>query len=218
MRDGPSAAAEVFDTAVLDALGGESAVAFALYGKDLRYLRISDALARLNRAPRPSISAAAPPSCCRTGSPARSRRPSRWCSPTEPRTRTRTSCCPRADWYDTRHHEARWVPVHGPDGDVAAVLAIVSDVTENRHREELLRSSQWRTSRLQLMTARLAGALDRRRSRGRRRRARPQHRRAPQRDPPARRHRPGVPVAERAHAALVPPPPRPPAGLAAPRC
>ncbi|GAA4960123.1 hypothetical protein GCM10023205_24130 [Yinghuangia aomiensis] len=159
VRDGPSAAAEVFDTAVLDALGGESAVAFALYGKDLRYLRISDALARLNRRP---------------AAEHLGRRPSELLPHGLAREIEKTVAlvfahgAPYADtdfvlsppdWYDTRHHEARWVPVHGPDRDVAAVLAIVSDVTESRHREELLRSSQWRTSRLQLMTARLAGAL-----------------------------------------------------------
>lgn len=159
VRDGPSAAAEVFDTAVLDALGGESAVAFALYGRDLRYLRISDALARLNRRP---------------AAEHLGRRPSELLPHGLAREIEKTVAlvfahgAPYADtdfvlsppdWHDTRHHEARWVPVPGPDGDVAAVLAIVSDVTENRHREELLRSSQWRTSRLQLMTARLAGAL-----------------------------------------------------------
>ncbi|NUU20447.1 MAG: hypothetical protein HOV68_02865, partial [Streptomycetaceae bacterium] len=51
VRDGPYADSAAFDTAVLDALGGDSAVAFAVYDRDLLYLRVSEALARLNRVP-----------------------------------------------------------------------------------------------------------------------------------------------------------------------
>ncbi|MDI2128677.1 SpoIIE family protein phosphatase [Yinghuangia seranimata] len=159
VRDGPSEASDTFETAVLDALGGESAVAFALYDRDLRYLRISEALARLNRVPAADHLGRRPTELLPEGLAREIEKTIAMVfAHGLPYTETDIVLSP-PDWYETRHHEARWVPVPGADGGVEAVLAIVSDVTEHRHREELLRSSQWRTSRLQLMTARLAGAL-----------------------------------------------------------
>lgn len=159
VRDGPAAAAEAFDTAVLDALADESSVAFALYDRDLHYVRVSAALARLNRVPAADHLGRRPTELLPVGLAREIEKTAAMVfAHGVPYAETDIVLSP-PDWYDTRHHQAQWVPVRDPDGTVRAVLAIVSDVTDDRHREELLRSSQWRTSRLQLMTARLAGAL-----------------------------------------------------------
>ncbi|WTW97803.1 SpoIIE family protein phosphatase [Streptomycetaceae bacterium NBC_01309] len=159
VRDGPSAAAEALAGAVLDALCGESSVAFALYDRDLRYLRVSEALARINRHPAADHLGRRPSEFLPEGLASKVEKTIAMVfDHAEGYAESDVVLAP-PEWHETRHLESRWVPVRDPDGSVRAVLAIVSDVTENRHREELLRSSQWRTSRLQLMTARLAGAL-----------------------------------------------------------
>ncbi|MEU8139787.1 SpoIIE family protein phosphatase [Streptodolium elevatio] len=159
VRDGPSAAAEALAGAMLDALCGDSSVAFALYGRDLRYLRVSEALARINRLPVADHLGRRPSELLPAGLASKVEKTIAMVfDHAEGYAESDVVLAP-PEWPETRHLESRWVPVRDPGGSVRAVLAVVSDVTENRYREELLRSSQWRTSRLQLMTARLAGAL-----------------------------------------------------------
>ncbi len=159
VRDDPSTAAEALSGAVLDALCGESSVAFALYDRDLRYLLVSEALARVNRVPAADHLGRRPSEFLPEDLASKIEKTIAMVFDHEQGHAETDVVLAPPEWHETRHLESRWVPVRDPDGSVRAVLAVVSDVTENRHREELLRSSQWRTARLQLMTARLAGAL-----------------------------------------------------------
>jgi len=143
---------------LLDALSG-TAVAFACYDRERRYLTISQALADLNGLPphahlglRPSevlgaelggqIEAAAA-RVLADGKPYR-----------EPEQRLH-----RGDWSAVRYLDSSWTPVRGPDGEVLAVLAVVNDVTDRHRIADLLGSTQWRIGKLQTVARELAGAL-----------------------------------------------------------
>ena len=144
--------------ALLDALAGTSD-AFACYDRDRRYLTISQALADLNGLPphahlglRPSdvlgpelggpIEAAAA-RVLADGKPYR-----------EPEQRLR-----HGDWTGVRYLDTSWTAVRGPDGEMLAVLAVVSDVTDRHRIADLLGSTQWRIGKLQTVARELAGAL-----------------------------------------------------------
>ena len=143
---------------LLDALS-DTAVAFACYDLDRRYLIISQALADLNGLPphahlglRPGevlgaelggqIEAAAA-RVLADGKPFR-----------EPEQRLH-----RGDWTGVRYLDSSWTPVRGPDGEVLAVLAVVNDVTDRHRIADLLGSTQWRIGKLQTVAREMAGAL-----------------------------------------------------------
>jgi PAS domain S-box-containing protein len=143
---------------LLDAMA-DTAVAFACYDQDRRYLMISQALADLNGLPphahlglRPSevlgpelggqIEAAA----ARVLADGKSYR--------EPEQRLQ-----HGEWTGVRYLDSSWTAVRGPDGEVLAVLAVVNDVTDRHRIADLLGSTQWRIGKLQTVARELAGAL-----------------------------------------------------------
>ncbi|MYW01669.1 SpoIIE family protein phosphatase [Streptomyces sp. SID3343] len=161
------------DTALLDALTGQGPTAFALYDRQFRFRRVSTALARLNRRTAGDLLGRRPREVF---SQARARRiesvVARVFACGEPYVEThatgpdgvRDPGDPAGDRAPTlaRAYESHWLPVRAPGdglGPVVGVLVLVRDITEQPLREELLRSSQWRTARLQAMTARIAGTL-----------------------------------------------------------
>jgi PAS domain S-box-containing protein len=143
---------------LLDALSA-SALAFACYGADRRYLTVSQALADLNGLPPeehigrlpsdvlgPELGNQVEAAAARVladGKPYR-----------EPEQRLS-----RGDWSGVRYLDSSWTPVAGPDGEVLAVLAVVNDVTDRHRIADLLGSTQWRIGKLQTVARELAGAL-----------------------------------------------------------
>jgi GAF domain-containing protein len=137
----------------------DTSVAFACYDLDRRYLTISQALADLNGFPphahiglRPSevlgselggqIEAAA----ARVLADGKAYR--------EPEQRVQ-----HGDWNGVRYLDSSWTAVRGPDGEMLAVLAVVTDVTDRHRIADLLGSTQWRIGKLQTVARELAGAL-----------------------------------------------------------
>ncbi|MGW1994608.1 SpoIIE family protein phosphatase [Embleya sp. NPDC001921] len=162
----------VLDAALLATLTSQGSTAFAFYDRRLHCRRVSDALARLARRSVEDLLGRRPGEVY---PPARARRieatMTRVLTRGEPYVETHVSRdhgdpadrvgSSRGDARE-RAYESQWLPVRDPDedtGPVIGVLLVVRDITEQRRCEDLLRSSQWRTARLQAMTARIAGTL-----------------------------------------------------------
>ncbi|MYS80460.1 SpoIIE family protein phosphatase [Embleya scabrispora] len=162
------------DAALLATLTSQGSTAFAFYDRQLHCRRISGALARLAGRAAEDLLGRRPDE---VWPPARARRIeaalTRVLARGEPHVETHASRSPdcgapadrvgkaRADERE-RAYESQWLPVRDPIDEAApviGVLLVVRDITEQRRCEELLRSSQWRTTRLQAMTARIAGTL-----------------------------------------------------------
>jgi PAS domain S-box-containing protein len=144
---------------LLDALCRDTAVAFACYGPDHRYLTVSQALSELNglsvdehtgRLPTEVLGVelgaqveAAVARVFAEGKPYR-----------EPEQRL------SGEWGGAvRYLDSCWTPVRDEAGSVLAALAVVNDVTDRHRIAELLGSTQWRIGKLQTVARELAGAL-----------------------------------------------------------
>ncbi|MEU0935674.1 SpoIIE family protein phosphatase [Embleya sp. NPDC005971] len=162
------------DAALLATLTSQGSTAFAFYDRRLHCRRVSGALARLagrsaeDLLDRRPDEVYPPPRARRIeatlsrvlacGEPYVETHTSRGSDRDEPADRVGTA---RSDERE-RAYESQWLPVReaGDEaGPVIGVLLVVRDITEQRRCVELLRSSQWRTARLQAMTARIAGTL-----------------------------------------------------------
>ncbi|MFI6583952.1 SpoIIE family protein phosphatase [Embleya sp. NPDC050493] len=162
------------DAALLATLTSQGSTAFAFYDRQLHCRRVSGALARLTGRAAEDLLGRRPDE---VHPPARARRIeaalSRVLTRGEPHVETHAghahdggdpvdrvgAACPDGR---ERAYESQWLPVRDPvdeAGPVIGVLLVVRDITEQRRCEDLLRSSQWRTARLQAMTARIAGTL-----------------------------------------------------------
>jgi hypothetical protein len=161
------------DTALLDALIGQGPTAFALYDRQFRFRRVSNALASLNRCAAGDLLGRRPREVfpeARAGRIEAVVASVLSCGEAHVETHatdpdgTRAPVASDGDHTDAhpRAYESNWLPVRDlgdPLGPVVGVLVLVRDVTEQRRREELLRAGRWRTARLQAMTARIAGTL-----------------------------------------------------------
>ncbi|MFI6983246.1 SpoIIE family protein phosphatase [Embleya sp. NPDC050154] len=162
----------VLDAALLATLTSQGSTAFAFYDRRLHCRRVSGALARLAGLSVEDLLGRRPGEVY---PPARARRieatMTRVLTRGEPYVETHVSRdhgdpadrvgSSRGDARE-RAYESQWLPVRDPvedTGPVLGVLLVVRDITEQRRCEDLLRSSQWRTARLQAMTARIAGTL-----------------------------------------------------------
>ncbi|WP_406281527.1 SpoIIE family protein phosphatase [Embleya sp. NBC_00896] len=162
------------DAALLDTLTNQGPTAFAVYDSRMRLRRVSGALARLNRRSADDLLGRRPDEVFPA---ARARRieavlarvlaagephvESHATGPDGTKDPSERAGDGRVDGHE-RAYESQWLPVRDPSdrtGPTIGVLLLVRDITEQRHREELLRTSQWRTARLQAMTARIAGTL-----------------------------------------------------------
>jgi len=156
------------DAALLDALTRRGPTAFVFYDAEPRIRRVSAALAGLHRRPVHDLLGRRPADVFPPERAARIEELlARVLSLGETHVETHATLPdglgdpPAPPGASERAYESRWLPVPDPEGAGAAlgVLVLVRDITEQRRREELLRASQWRTARLQAMTARIAGTL-----------------------------------------------------------
>lgn len=145
---------------LLESLSADTSVAFACYGPDRRYLMVSQALAELNSLPAeehpgrlpsevlgPELGGQIEAAAARVLADGKTYR--------EPEQRLH-----RGEWPGAvRYLDSTWTAVRGPDGEVLAVLAVVSDVTDRHRIADLLGSTQWRIGKLQTVARELAGAL-----------------------------------------------------------
>ncbi len=146
---------------LLDALCRDTAVAFACYGPDHRYLAVSRALADINglsadehvgRLPTEvlgvDLGAQVETAAGRVFAEGRAYR--------EPEQRL------GGEWKSGkgfRFLDSCWTPVRDESGAVVAALAVVNDVTDRHRIADLLGSTQWRIGKLQTVARELAGAL-----------------------------------------------------------
>lgn len=147
------------DQALLDTLTRQAGVAFAVHDTRARYRRVSEALAALHRLavtdhlgrrPRDVL----PDELARQLEHAIERV---LASGAAYRDADVVAELPGSS--GPQHFEAEWLPIRDEAGQLCGVLSVVTDVTEPRRQREAVRRGQWRTARLQLMTARLACAL-----------------------------------------------------------
>jgi PAS domain S-box-containing protein len=152
------------DSALLRALIGDGSVAFACYGADGRYRRVSRALAEINglgaeehlgRLPGEVLPAELgsqiEEAVARVLATGKSWR--------EPEQRWAAQWAPAPRGFGVRVLRTHWSPVRDPAGEISGVLAIVHDVTDRHRIAELLGSTQWRIGKLQSVARELAGAL-----------------------------------------------------------
>jgi PAS domain S-box-containing protein len=147
------------DTALLETLVLEAPVAFAFYGRDLRYRRINRLLADINGVAMHEHVGRRPSEVL----------PADLGRAVEARLHQVidtgdvivdddfVALSPRTG--ETRFYESKWFPARGDDDQVIGVAVLVSDVTDRRRSEEALRRSTERTAKLQRATAALAEAL-----------------------------------------------------------
>ena len=158
------------DAALLDALTTRGPTAFVFYDAEPRIRRVSAALAGLHRRPVRDLLGRRPVDVFPPERAARIEElVARVLSLGETHVETHATfpdgvgdpVVPPVDGSE-RTYESRWLRVTDPrdhTGAALGVLVLVRDITEQRRREALLRASQWRTARLQAMTARIAGTL-----------------------------------------------------------
>lgn len=147
------------DDLLLDALVRHSAVAFALYGADLRCRRISHAMAErelvradecVGRRPTEFLPAG-------TGGGVEAAL-ARVLDGGEPRVERAVRRAAGESGLE-RREDRRWIPLGGPGEKPVGVLMVVDDVTDNHVHAQRLRTSQWRGSQLRRAIAEFAGAL-----------------------------------------------------------
>jgi PAS domain S-box-containing protein len=153
------------DSALLRALLQDGSVAFACYGADGRYRRVSRALAEINglsveehigRLPGEILpgefGAQIEEAVARVLATGKS-----WREPEQRWAATQWAPAPRGP--GVRVLRTHWSPVRDSAGAISGALAIVHDVTDRHRIAELLGSTQWRIGKLQTVARELAGAL-----------------------------------------------------------
>jgi PAS domain S-box-containing protein len=147
------------DSALLRALLQDSSAAFALFGTDGRYRRVSRALAELNGVPMADHPGRLPTELL----------PADLAAPIEAAAarvladgvaRRETEQRSATDWGGgPRMFDRHWSAVRDSDGAIIGALAMVHDVTDRHRIADLLGSTQWRIGKLQTVARELAGAL-----------------------------------------------------------
>lgn len=153
------------DSALLRALLQDGSVAFACYGADGRYRRVSRALAEINglaveehlgRLPGEilpvDLGMQIEEAVARVLATGKS-----WREPEQRWAAAQWAPAPRGP--GVRVLRTHWSPVRDSAGGISGALAIVHDVTDRHRIAELLGSTQWRIGKLQTVARELAGAL-----------------------------------------------------------
>jgi PAS domain S-box-containing protein len=156
VRSEPLAA---LDQALLDTLTCQAGVAFAVYDTKARYRRVSEALAALHQVSVSEHLGRRPRDVLRKDLADQVEHAVEQVLAAGTEQRDGDVVAESAGSGGPRHLEIHWLPIRDEAGLVCGVLSVVTDTTERLRQREAVRRGQWRTARLQLMTARLASAL-----------------------------------------------------------